>query len=289
METIENEKLRVSLTRYAAAIHKIEDIGTGKVYNLVLPSEEDHLTDPSYAGNTVGSYAGRIGNANLVIDGRCYDLDRNDRNASLHGGLNSLRREWRLIQKDELYVAYETHLHHLEDGLPGERTFQVKYSLEGNELRVLLSAFSDRNTYFNLTNHTYISIEEDMRKAWMRIDADRVVLNDLEDIPKEVVAVDGTIFDFRQDRAVGNLNETEELCFSRGLNNTYLMNGNMEIYNSRHRVEIYTDAPTAVFYMGGYLESPFSGLAVEPENYVLLSDSVEGMLGQERNIIYRFD
>ena len=151
METIENEKLRVSLTRNSAAVHKIEDKHTGFVYDLVLPCEEDHLTVPSYAGNTVGSYAGRMANAHLIIDGTDYQLDRTDRNASLHGGLASLRREWDVLEVDGNSATYGVKLSHMEDGLPGNRTFTVRYILEGNELRTLSNETVESTSAFNFS------------------------------------------------------------------------------------------------------------------------------------------
>lgn len=290
MDILESDFLRVCLTPYAAAVGAVFDKRTGKDLALRLGSEEAHLFDASYSGNTVGSYAGRIRNAGLRIGDDLWMLDRNDGASSIHGGFRSLRRIWDRLQADGAAVSYETRLKHLEDGLPGERRFSVTYRLDGDTLFVKYSAGSDRKTFFNITNHIYFSLDPDgdERNDLLRIDASRVVRNDEKHLPVEIVPVEGTLFDFRSGKRIGNLEDTVSLGFSRGLNNYFFLDGPVWIVNGELCVVVSSDAPGAVVYTGGFLEKPFSGIAVEPETLVPLSGAVDGVTRFERNISYRF-
>ena len=78
MDILESDFLRGCLTPYAAAVEAVFDKRTRKDLALRLGSEEAHLFDASYSGNTVGSYAGRIRNARLRIGDDLWMLDRND-------------------------------------------------------------------------------------------------------------------------------------------------------------------------------------------------------------------
>lgn len=291
MDILDGRRFSIALTPYAAALHEIFDKQLGRALNLVLGSEEAHLFDPSYSGNTVGAYAGRIRDCVLVIDGVSYQLDANDGVNSIHGGFHSLRRLWTLKEKRSNALLYETRLSHLEDGLPGNRLFTSRYILRDDGLELLLCAQSDRPTYFNLTNHTYFCLGSSGCELddLLQIEADEVVVNDEAHLPLEIISVKDTPFDFRSARKIGEgITGCKELAFSKGLNNAFLLKGPITLSSADASLRIESDAPSAVIYSGGYLEKPSSAIAIEPEGSVLFSCAVTGTLKYCRQIKYRF-
>lgn len=76
-------------------------------------------------------------------------------------------------------VVYRTTLSHMEDGLPSERRFSAAYRLEYDSILVKYCADGDRGTFFNLTNHLYLTLDPDgdERNNLLCLDSRRVVVN----------------------------------------------------------------------------------------------------------------
>ena len=83
---VTSKDLVFTLCANGASIYDITYNGKSLVYK-----EEDFYISGTYAGKTVGRYAGRIKDANYTINGKTYYLDKNFQGHScLHGGDDSI-------------------------------------------------------------------------------------------------------------------------------------------------------------------------------------------------------
>lgn len=273
MDTLENESLQIDLSPFAASVHRVWSKKLGRMLNFALSKEEAHLTDPSYSGNTLGAYAGRVRNASLSISGKEYRLSANDGRNSLHGGLCSLRKLWRTLGKNKGHVIYETELGHLEDGLPGKRRFRAGYLLRGDELLITLYGESDRPTFLNLSNHLYWRIGEGSElEDRLTVRAGYAFADDEEFLPSGIVPVQSPL----------SLQPVPDK-----LNNAFALEGPLTLESKDIRVTMRTEAPYAVIYSGFYLPEP--AIAIEPQNHLLLTGSIEGMLTCSLSISYQLE
>ena len=134
----------------------------GELDDVVLgyPYLEHYLDSPRYFGCLVGRYAGRIARGQFSLDGRPYDLDRNDGDNCLHGGKAGFDKAVWSAKAQETRAGAQVSLRHVsaegDQGFPGELTVTATYELtRGNELRLTLQATTTAPTVVNLTNHTY--------------------------------------------------------------------------------------------------------------------------------------
>ncbi|MDO4619500.1 MAG: hypothetical protein Q4B09_02660, partial [Lachnospiraceae bacterium] len=106
----------------------------------------------------------------------------------------------------------------------------------------------------------------------LEIDADKVILADDAFMPTEIIPVDGTVFDFRKQAPVRQLlathNNGRPLSASRGYNHAFVLNQKKDrtespilCFTSPKEdlvLQMYTDAPCAVFYSGGFIDHSYT-------------------------------
>ena len=158
-----------------------------------------------YFGAVVGRYANRIAGGRFTLDGETYELDRNEADATLHGGSGGFsQRLWRIkaASSDALTLALTSP--DGDQGFPGRVEATCRYALgPGPRLRIDLRAWTDRATPVNLTHHAYYNLDggRDIGDHRLRVPAAHYTPTGPGKIPTgEVAPVDGTHFDFRQPR-----------------------------------------------------------------------------------------
>ena len=117
-----------------------------------------------YFGAIAGRIAGRVSGGRLVVEGRVYQLARNDGPNHLHGGHVGLdKRVWtarpmaRVDGADSLQLTYRSP--DGEEGYPGTMDLAVTYTLTAtNELLVETEAKADRVTPLSLAHHSYFNL-----------------------------------------------------------------------------------------------------------------------------------
>ena len=260
--TLENERLRVCVSELGATITALYYDGKNRV--LGYDSVETYLEKGDFLGATLGRYANRIGGAAFTLDGVRYALDANERGNHLHGGGIDPwhKRRWEGECLDEA-VCFTLRSPAGDNGFPGNLTARVTYRLDGEALRMEYTAETDAPTLFAPTNHSYFDLsgERDCLKATLRVNASRYLTVNEQLLPLTVAEVDGTRFDYREARPIG---ENLDHCFVLDEETA------CELTDGGVRLTVSTDLPALQVYTGSGLHAPFaanSGVAMEPEFY----------------------
>jgi aldose 1-epimerase len=255
----------------------------GHFKNIVLgfDSVEPYLAGVPYFGATVGRYANRIAGGRFVLDGKSYQLPRNNGPNSLHGGVRGFdKRIWEAQpiespQGPALKLTYVSAAG--EEGYPGELTAHVTYRLtQDDSLSIEYEATATAPTPVNLTNHTYFNLTGDFTRPILdhvlTIHADRFTPVDETLIPTgELRAVAGTPFDFRQPRMIGGHigDADEQIRRGHGYDHNWVLNrpgsgvvspaALLADRESGRTVEVRTSQPGLQFYSGNFLDGKPSG------------------------------
>ncbi|MDN5788466.1 aldose epimerase family protein [Pseudorhodobacter sp.] len=157
-----------------------------------------------YFGAVVGRYANRIAGGRFTLDGRGYDLNRNEAGrATLHGGVGGFsQRLWQISGVSSTSVTLAIDSDDGDQGFPGNVQVTCRYALgSDNRLTVEYQGQCDAATPLNLTHHSYFNLDgsDDLKHHQLLIHADRYTPCDHAQIPTgSILPVEGTRFDFRQ-------------------------------------------------------------------------------------------
>lgn len=164
--TVKNDNMSFSCTDYGATLTSIVLNGkTGKKTDVLLgfSTLEGYLNTKYCFGAIVGRFANRIGGASFSVNGKQYDLDKNDGPNTLHGGFEGYdKMMWKgtsISGKDYAGVKFSRLSVDGEQGFPGNVRIEVSYILDDkNNLSCLYTAETDKATPINLTNHAYFNL-----------------------------------------------------------------------------------------------------------------------------------
>ena len=303
-----NDGFSVILCSVGASIRQILfPSSDGVLKNIALAFEQDsaYFGNSLYAGATLAPCAGRISQGKLPINDKVYSLSLNENDTNtLHGGFhNASFKNWELIsaevKNDETAtVIFKILLEDGLDGFPGNREIKAVYTLkEDHTLTLKYEAVSDKDTYFNISNHTYFNLTGDFSKSALdhklQIQADQYILNTPEFIPESISKVNGTPFDLRQSAVLQEQIKAYpndvQIKRNRGYNHEYILNHNLSAKSLTDLIctapddslelQISSDSPCVVVYSGGYFEtgielkenqttSPDCALAFEFQDYL---------------------
>lgn len=161
---IENSHgLRLEISDWGARIVSVvqpDREGRGAPVCLGLPDAGAYLKAGAYIGASCGRFANRIARGRFTLNGRGYELARNDGANHLHGGDRGFdRRLWRgepYSEGDRSGVVMHLTSPDGEEGYPGTLKVQADYGLdESGRLFMGFRAETDAPTIVNLTNHAY--------------------------------------------------------------------------------------------------------------------------------------
>lgn len=210
--TIQNANgASVDILTYGARIIRIlVPDRKGKLDDVVVgcKNPEDYYDENPYFGATVGRFCNRIGGAKFTLNGKEYSLEANEGKNSLHGGITEdfSRVVWDAeIQNESLVLT-----HFSPDGAGGypgnlSVTLTVSFSDE-NELKLDYRATTDKDTYCNLTNHTYFNLgkQPTVLGHELMINAKKITPVDEELIPRgEYMDIEGTPYSFLPMKPIG--------------------------------------------------------------------------------------
>jgi aldose 1-epimerase len=257
--------------------------GEGRFRSIILGFDtlDPYLAGVPYFGATVGRFANRIANGRFTLDGKSYQLARNNGPNSLHGGSRGFDKRVWTAQPAETSNGPALRLSYLsaagEEGYPGELTAHLTYRLNNDDsLEIDYEATATAPTPVNLANHAYFNLTGDPQRTILghvlTIDADRFTPVNATLIPTgELREVAGTPFDFRASRVIGSHidDKDEQLRIGGGYDHNWVLNkpdpGAMTRAAvltdpaSGRSVEIRTTQPGLQFYSGNFLDGKPAG------------------------------
>jgi aldose 1-epimerase len=234
--TIGNEKIRAEILTYGGTLKSlfVKD-KKGKELDVVLGYNtlEEYMDHSYYAGSIVGRVANRIGYAKFTLNGKEYNISKNNGEHSLHGGFSGFSKKiWEVVEFSNDFITLKYVSPNGDEGYPGKVEVFVTYRVEDSELSITYNALSDEDTILGLTNHAYFNLNgedgENVFDTILSIDANSVVLVNKERVADgKLLPVENTVFDFRMEREIGNiLTSTDEYITTfKGYDICYALNG----------------------------------------------------------------
>jgi len=277
--TLKSDALEAQITTYGARIVSIKSADRdGKTSNVVLgyDSLQGFLDDPKpHFGAIVGRYGNRIAKGTFKLEGKTYEVPKNDGPNSLHGGTMGFDK---LVWKArEVAEGVELTLVSKDGdmGYPGTLTVHVRYSLHHNALRIDYSSSTDKATVVNLTNHAYFNLGGEgsgtILNEEMMIPADKYTPVDSTLIPTgELAPVEGTPMDFRKSTVIGKRinDDFPQLKIAGGYDHNWVLRGaNGEVKTAARVYDpatgrvltVTTTEPGVQFYSGNFLDGTHKG------------------------------
>jgi len=283
----------------------------GTVTHLFAPDRDGNFTDvvlgyntlrqyvsnSPYFGALIGRYGNRIANGKFTLEGKPYQLAKNNGVNALHGGAKGFDKVvWKARPGvttngpvlELTYVSKDG-----EEGYPGKLTVKAVYTLtRANELRLDFTATTDKPTVVNLTQHSYFNLagKGDILGHEMMINADKFTPVSESLIPTgELRALDGSPLDFRTPTRIGAriAQKDQQLTYGKGYDHNYVVNkpaGELDLAarvyepTSGRVLEVFSTEPGVQFYSGNFLDGkiygkemhnyPFrGGFCLEPQHF----------------------
>lgn len=236
----------------------------------------------AYSGAIIGRHAGRIGKGAFTLNGKEFSLAVNDGPNHLHGGsIGFSHRLWSVeAEENRLTLSYTSP--DGEEGYPGTLTLTATYQWSGaRTLTLTLDAHSDMDTVASFTHHGYWSLspQEPLGEQYYQVHAPNVVMADKHMLATgELLAVDGTPFDFRTPQRLGRVwsEKHPQLVPNCGLDHTFPVPGHgmreLGSLSSRDlKLTVSSTLPTLHIYTGAFthaaLEAQFIPDAVHHSNF----------------------
>ena len=269
--TISCGKLTATITDYGAhLVSLLVPNHDGIVDDVVLgfDNAESYRTgNGGFLGATVGRNANRIGGASFPLGDTKVRVRANEGRNSLHSGPDCFHlRFWKVERHTENSITLRLNSPKGDQGFPGNAVIRVTYALEADaSLHITYDAVADRDTVFNMTNHSYFNLAGHQNTE-AAIHQELIIPgrffnpDDAANIPTgELRKVEGTPFDFREGKPISRDIGEDYECLK--LQGGY--DHNFEVFcspcailqdpSSGRSMAVHTDCPGIQFYAGNYL------------------------------------
>lgn len=267
---ISNAGITVQVTDCGATLVRLlvpDSKGTLADVILGYDSAEQYIAGNEFFGAIVGRNANRIGKSRFMLDGRECIMTPNERENNLHSGPEPFKnRLWQCVSHTATSVCFALSSPDGDQGFPGKAEIRVTYALEADHsLHIIYDGICDRNTIFNMTNHSYFNLagHDQPQKAMEQIlsmPARFFTPTDAEAIPTgQLQSVADTPMDFRTPKPIGRDIDADFAPLS-------ILGGydhNFEVFTapcailsdpaSGRTMAVSTDCPGVQFYAGNFL------------------------------------
>lgn len=211
-----NQGNEVAVTNYGGAVVAIMmPDKDGNYANLVQGHDniQDVINSPEpFLSTLIGRYGNRIKEGKFTLHGKEYQLACNNGKNHLHGGPTGFHAHvWDATRMSDNAVVLKYTSPYGEEGFSGELTVWVAYTLtDDNEFVIKYQATTNKMTICNLTHHAFFSIQgianptPTVDNIICQVNADYYLPIDETSIPTgEILKVEGTPFDFRTPKPIG--------------------------------------------------------------------------------------
>ena len=272
-------RLELEVAPHGAAIASLKIDGIEVLLQPQGLSEAE--ADAQYLNRLVGRVANRIAEGRFTLEGHAFQVSANEGGNTLHGGVVGWSmRDWRL---EETLTGVRAHYTSPdgEMGFPGEVQAVADIVLVSDhacEIRYGVTA--DRPTPINLTHHLYFNLGgRTILDHELTLAASAYTPCGAGLIPTgELAAVNGTPFDFRAPRRLGDAmaQPHPQLAMASGVDHNFVLDQGaapalrLTSPESRITLEIETDQPGIQLYTGQKMRPPWvphQALAIEPQGF----------------------
>ncbi len=277
-----NNGMKVSCIDYGANVVSVEvPDGSGKIKDVALGFDNlpQYETNFPFFGAFIGRHANRIGGASFTLNGKTYELEKNDGKNNLHGGTPGYHKVMYDYKTDEGEgfgaVSFTRVSSDMEQGYPGKLEFSVTYKLtDDNEFFMIYDAVSDKDTIVNFTNHSYFNLDGhdagEVSNHKVKINAAKYTVTAPDLIPTgELAGVAGTPLDFTSEKRIGQDIDADfdALKYGGGYDLNYVIDKPLgefalaatAIGEGGIKMEVYTDLPGVQFYTGNNIGQGLPG------------------------------
>lgn len=264
--SIGNEYLQMSAINYGARIQSLK-VNKEEWVDVVLGFDEpeQYTAVKQNFGAVVGRYIGRILGGRLTIDGMDYQLQTSPNGDCSHGGTPSFSQQmWTVMEHTPTSMTMRYVSPDGENGFPGELTLDVRYTLEGNALRIDYEATTTKPTVLNPSNHSFFNLSGnlggDVMDESLWINSDSIALYDSNKrVTGRLGSVVDTPFDFRQRHLIGERIDApnDQLLTTKGYDQCFQLcsGGDISIPAARLEdarthiiMEVFTTEPAMQIY-----------------------------------------
>ena len=273
--TITNKNgLSVSAIDYGANIVSLMvPDKNGILEDIVLGFDEvaGYEVNGCFFGAFIGRHGNRIGQAKFELNGKTYELEKNDGANNLHGGTPGYHQVMYQASTTDNSVTFSRVSPDMEQGYPGNLDISLTYTLtDDNELKLDYVTKSDQDTLCNLTNHSYFNLKGhkggEITDHIVTIKANGFTGTSDDLIPDgSIVDVTDTPMDFRKPRRVADDIDSDyaPIVLAGGYDHNFVLDkpeGSFEKVaevteeTSGRTMEVYTDLPGMQLYSGNFIE-----------------------------------
>jgi aldose 1-epimerase len=292
---LQSDGVLLEVLTAGAAVRRLEVPGRGGDPLGVVLGHADPLTyrtGGGYLGATIGRFGNRIAGGELTLDGRTHALRTNEGDTTLHGGPDGFdRRPWEVLRHDTTSVSLGLHSPDGDQGFPGTLDVVVTYAVAPGVVTIDYVATAGSDTVVNLTNHSYFNLDGEgsgpIDDHELTVSASAFTPTDALLIPTgEVRAVDGTPFDFRSGRRLGEAlgHDDEQLRHGLGIDHNLVVDGSGQRHVATLRgasgrtLVVESDQPGMQVYTGAHFDGtvigtsgtaygPRAGIALETQGF----------------------
>ncbi|MBM7570631.1 aldose epimerase family protein [Aquibacillus albus] len=274
--TLQNDQgMEVSFLDFGGIITNIlAPDKNNQLENVVLgyKNYEDYLDNPNFFGALVGRVAGRIQGAQFELEDNTYNVPVNENESHLHGGAPGFHKViWGskpFENSNEVGVKLSHFSPDGENGYPGNLKMNVTYALNNdNEFSITYEGDVDQTSVLTATNHSYFNLSGGLKDTILNhtitMDSSKFVELDEKLIPTgEILAVDGTVFDFREGRKIqdGTTSDHQQNAVAPdGYDHFFIFDDNqkekitLEDEASGRKMTVTTEQPGVVMYTSNNL------------------------------------
>jgi aldose 1-epimerase len=229
----------------------------------------------TYLGVIAGRYANRIAGATFELDGRRHHLSANNGAHCLHGGPGGFHSQlWQATAEAPADGAVSLRLELAspdgDQGFPGALRMQVRYTLgEDMSWRIDYEASCDRATVVNPTSHAYFNLagaeSGPALGQQLTLHASRYTEADATGIPIAHRSVEGTPFDFRRERAIGeDVGYDHNWLLDHPLDGALHAAARLRDPASGRCMDVLTTEPAIQFYAGTWMDGSLTSPGGRP-------------------------
>ncbi|OBA23092.1 UDP-glucose 4-epimerase [Metschnikowia bicuspidata var. bicuspidata NRRL YB-4993] len=201
LHTISFPDFEVSIANYGCVIQSIKKRGAQVTQGF--GTLESYLqSENPFFGACIGRYANRIRGGQFEIDGKKFQVDKNeDGKNCLHGGANGFDKQFFLgpVVKQLGTNEYTMEFVHVDgsgnNGFPADLVTHVKYTIGKSSLEIefkaeILRSSEDTATPVNLINHAYFNLSESASIDGLvaKISTNKVLEFDDQKLPTENIS-----------------------------------------------------------------------------------------------------